>query len=122
MRQAIEQPLVRIPRQDELEILAALTRLRQVACDPRLLGLPEGTPVPPSAKLEAFKELMADCVGSGRKVLWCDSKVFAIESLPATIAWLFEEAVQAKISFDIPRRKSSRARVWRPNGTRGGMP
>jgi len=53
----------------QMTILAALTRLRQVACDPKLLGLPEGTPVPPSAKLEAFKELMADCVGSGRKVL-----------------------------------------------------
>lgn len=53
----------------QMTILAALTRLRQVSCDPRLLGLPEGTPVPPSAKIEAFKELITDCVGSGRKVL-----------------------------------------------------
>ncbi len=53
----------------QMAILAALTRLRQVCCDPNLLGLPEGTPIPPSAKLEAFKELITDCVGSGRKVL-----------------------------------------------------
>jgi SNF2 family DNA or RNA helicase len=53
----------------QMTILAALTRLRQVCTDPRLLNLPEGTPIPPSAKLEAFRELMAECVGSGRKVL-----------------------------------------------------
>lgn len=53
----------------QMTILAALTRLRQVACDPHLLGLPEGTPIPPSAKLEAFKELITDAVGSGRKCL-----------------------------------------------------
>jgi superfamily II DNA or RNA helicase len=53
----------------QMTILAALTRLRQVCCDPRLLGLPEGTPVPPSSKLEAFEELIADATGSGRKTL-----------------------------------------------------
>lgn len=53
----------------QMTILAALTRLRQVCCDPQLLGLPEGTPVPPSAKLEAFREIVADAVGSGRKCL-----------------------------------------------------
>lgn len=53
----------------QMTILAALTRLRQVCCDPQLLGLPEGTPVPPSCKLEAFEELIADAVGSGRKCL-----------------------------------------------------
>jgi len=53
----------------QMTILAALTRLRQVCCDPRLLGLPEGTPLPPSTKLESFRELVADCVGSGRKIL-----------------------------------------------------
>ena len=53
----------------QMTILAALTRLRQICTDPRLLNLPEGTPVPPSAKLEAFRELIGECVGSGRKVL-----------------------------------------------------
>ncbi|HET6584540.1 MAG TPA: DEAD/DEAH box helicase [Nannocystaceae bacterium] len=53
----------------QMTILAALTRLRQVCCDPHLLGLPEGTPIPPSCKLDAFEELIADAVGSGRKTL-----------------------------------------------------
>ena len=53
----------------QMTILAALTRLRQVCCDPRLLGLPDASALPSSAKLDAFKELMADAVGSGRKVL-----------------------------------------------------
>ncbi len=53
----------------QMTILAALTKLRQVCTDPQLLNLPEGTSVPPSAKLEAFKELIADVVGSGRKAL-----------------------------------------------------
>jgi superfamily II DNA or RNA helicase len=53
----------------QMTILAALTRLRQVCTDPRLLNLPDGQAVPPSAKLEAFRELIGDCVGSGRKVL-----------------------------------------------------
>jgi superfamily II DNA or RNA helicase len=53
----------------QMTILAALTRLRQVCCDPHLLGLPEGSTIPPSAKLEAFKELISDAIGSGRKCL-----------------------------------------------------
>jgi superfamily II DNA or RNA helicase len=53
----------------QMTILAALTRLRQVCTDPRLLNLPEGTAIPPSAKHEAFRELVSECVGSGRKVL-----------------------------------------------------
>lgn len=53
----------------QMTILAALTRLRQVCCDPRLLGLPDESALPPSTKLEAFKELITDCVGSGHKVL-----------------------------------------------------
>jgi superfamily II DNA or RNA helicase len=53
----------------QMTILAALTKLRQVCTDPRLLNLPEGTAVPGSSKLDAFKELIADVVGSGRKAL-----------------------------------------------------
>ncbi|NJK31257.1 MAG: DEAD/DEAH box helicase [Deltaproteobacteria bacterium] len=53
----------------QMTILAALTRLRQVCTDPRLLNLPEGSAVPGSAKLDAFKELIGECIGSGRKVL-----------------------------------------------------
>lgn len=53
----------------QMTILAALTRLRQVCCDPKLLGLPDTTTVPPSTKVEAFRELIADCIGGGHKVL-----------------------------------------------------
>ena len=53
----------------QMTILAALTRLRQVATDPRLLGLPEGSPVPPSAKMEAFRELITDVIEGGHKAL-----------------------------------------------------
>lgn len=53
----------------QMTILAALTRLRQVCCDPRLLGLPDASTLPTSAKLEAFTELVSDCIGSGRKIL-----------------------------------------------------
>ena len=35
----------------------------------------------------------------------------AIDKRPARNAWLFEAAVQAKISFDIPFRKMSRAKL-----------
>jgi superfamily II DNA or RNA helicase len=53
----------------QMTILAALTRLRQIATDPRLLGLPEGSTVPPSAKMEAFRELIGDVIGGGHKAL-----------------------------------------------------
>ncbi|EDM78816.1 SNF2/helicase domain protein [Plesiocystis pacifica SIR-1] len=53
----------------QMTILAALTRLRQVCTDPKLLNLPEGTTVPKSTKLEAFRALIGEAVGSGRKAL-----------------------------------------------------
>ncbi|MGB1016564.1 MAG: DEAD/DEAH box helicase, partial [Nannocystaceae bacterium] len=52
-----------------MTILAALTRLRQVCCDPKLLGLPDTSTLPPSTKVEAFRELIADCMDGGHKVL-----------------------------------------------------
>ncbi len=52
-----------------ISILAELLRLRQVCCDPRLLKLPPGTRLPPSAKLEAFGELVKDLVGEGHRAL-----------------------------------------------------
>ncbi len=57
----------------QLDILAALTRLRQICCDPRLLPTPddeaEREQVPPSAKLELFEELMREALASDRRVL-----------------------------------------------------
>ena len=52
-----------------ISIFAALMRLRQVCCDPRLLKLPPTTALPPSAKLERFGELVQDIVAEGHRAL-----------------------------------------------------
>ncbi len=52
-----------------ISILAALMKLRQVCCDPRLLKLPPGTQLPPSAKLERFFGLVDDLVSEGHRAL-----------------------------------------------------
>lgn len=52
-----------------ISVLTELLRLRQVCCDPRLLKLPPGTRLPPSAKLEAFSELVRDLIGEGHRAL-----------------------------------------------------
>jgi SNF2 family DNA or RNA helicase len=52
-----------------VSILAALMRLRQVCCDPRLLKLPPGTLLPTSAKLQRFSELVDDLVSEGHRAL-----------------------------------------------------
>lgn len=52
-----------------ISILSALMKLRQVCCDPRLLKLPPGTALPPSAKLERFNELTDELVREGHRAL-----------------------------------------------------
>jgi superfamily II DNA or RNA helicase len=52
-----------------IQILAALTRLRQAACDPRLLGLPREFKDEDSGKLVALRELIDTCLEGGHKVL-----------------------------------------------------
>jgi SNF2 family DNA or RNA helicase len=52
-----------------VSILAALMKLRQVCCDPRLLKLPPGTALPPSAKLSRFGDLVDDLVSEGHRAL-----------------------------------------------------
>jgi superfamily II DNA or RNA helicase len=52
-----------------IQILAGLTRLRQAACDPRLLGLPREFADEDSGKLVALRELIQTCVDGGHKVL-----------------------------------------------------
>ncbi len=52
-----------------IQILAGLTRLRQAACDPRLLGLPREFGDDDSGKLVALRELVANAVEGGHKVL-----------------------------------------------------
>ena len=53
----------------QLHILAGLTRLRQAACDPRLLGLPREFSDEDSGKLVALRELVEECISGGHKVL-----------------------------------------------------
>jgi SNF2 family DNA or RNA helicase len=53
----------------QLQILAGLTKLRQAACDPRLLGLPREFSDEDSGKLGALRELMQNAVDGGHKVL-----------------------------------------------------
>jgi superfamily II DNA or RNA helicase len=58
-----------------LAALTQLLRLRQICCDPRLVGganAEEGAPAAPfggSAKLESFRELLAEALDDGHRVL-----------------------------------------------------
>ncbi|MFO0678917.1 MAG: SNF2-related protein [Polyangiaceae bacterium] len=52
-----------------IQILAGLTRLRQAACDPRLLGLPREFKDDDSGKLVALRELVQTSVAGGHRVL-----------------------------------------------------
>ncbi len=53
----------------QIQILAALTRLRQAACDPRLLGLPREFSDEDSGKLIALRELIETSIAGGHRVL-----------------------------------------------------
>jgi SNF2 family DNA or RNA helicase len=53
----------------QLHILAGLTKLRQAACDPRLLGMPREFSHDDSGKLMALRELVEECESGGHKVL-----------------------------------------------------
>jgi len=53
----------------QLHILAGLTKLRQAACDPRLLGLPREFSHDDSGKLMALRELVDEAESGGHKVL-----------------------------------------------------
>ena len=52
-----------------IHILAGLTKLRQAACDPRLLGLPREFSHDDSGKLAAMRELVEEVEAGGHKVL-----------------------------------------------------
>ncbi|CAN5245949.1 hypothetical protein BH09MYX1_BH09MYX1_48830 [soil metagenome] len=52
-----------------IQILAGLTRLRQAACDPRLLGLPREFKDEDSGKLGALRDLIQTSVAGGHRVL-----------------------------------------------------
>jgi SNF2 family DNA or RNA helicase len=52
-----------------IQILAGLTRLRQAACDPRLLGLPREFGDEDSGKLVALRDLVQTSIEGGHRVL-----------------------------------------------------
>jgi SNF2 family DNA or RNA helicase len=52
-----------------IQILAGLTRLRQAACDPRLLGLPREFKDDDSGKLVALRDLIQTSIDGGHRVL-----------------------------------------------------
>ncbi len=54
----------------QIQILAALTRLRQVACDPRLMKLPDTNfDADDSGKLGALREIIDEALDGGHRVL-----------------------------------------------------
>ena len=53
----------------QIQIFAALTRLRQVACDPRLMKLEGHFDSEMSGKLSALREIMQEAVEGGHRVL-----------------------------------------------------
>jgi superfamily II DNA or RNA helicase len=68
-------------KRSRVSILAALMRLRQVCCDPRLLKIPPGTLLPPSAKVERFGQLLEELVGEGHRALVFSQFVEMLELL-----------------------------------------
>lgn len=70
LRQSVQEKIAEVGiERAQLDILAAITRLRQVCCDPHLLPNPTGTKVPESAKLQLFEELMREALASERRVV-----------------------------------------------------
>ncbi len=54
----------------QIQILVALTRLRQIACDPRLMKLPDTDfTAAESGKLGALREIISEAVDGGHRVL-----------------------------------------------------
>lgn len=73
MQQRVRDEIARVGlMRAQIVLLSALTRLRQVCCDPRLLPRTggEGGGVPaPSAKLERLTELLDGMVAEGRRII-----------------------------------------------------
>jgi superfamily II DNA or RNA helicase len=68
-----------------IQILAGLTRLRQAACDPRLLGLPRAFADEDSGKLVALRELIEECEAGGHKVLVFSQFVTMLQLIKTTL-------------------------------------
>lgn len=76
------------PSRNKLAVFTALLRLRQVCCDPRLLGQ-GGTPAPvDSGKMELLRELLDEALEDGHRVL--------VFSQFATMLGLIREELNAR--------------------------
>ncbi|MBN1961029.1 MAG: DEAD/DEAH box helicase [Deltaproteobacteria bacterium] len=70
LRTSVKQKIASVGiERAHMSILAALTRLRQICCEPALLPVPEGIKTPESAKLSLFTELMREALESSRRVV-----------------------------------------------------
>ncbi len=97
-----------------VSILAALMKLRQVCCDPRLLKLPPGTALPPSAKLARFADLVDDLVAEGHRALVFSQFTEMLEILTHTA-----EEKQLKFMYLDGRTKDRMSRVDQFNAPDG---
>lgn len=73
LREVRESVLEEVDRtslaKSQLQVLTALTRLRQVACDPRLTKIEGEWSDEQSGKVEALRELLSEAVAGGHRVL-----------------------------------------------------
>ncbi|OGQ87674.1 MAG: hypothetical protein A2289_01735 [Deltaproteobacteria bacterium RIFOXYA12_FULL_58_15] len=70
LRESVQKKIEKVGiERAHLDLLAALTRLRQICADPSLLPAPPGVKVPGSAKLELFEELMREALASEHRVV-----------------------------------------------------
>lgn len=69
MQQRVRDEIARVGlMRAQIMVLTALTRLRQVCCDPRLLP-GQGSKPPASAKLERLLELVDEMIAEGRRII-----------------------------------------------------
>ncbi len=77
-----------------IEVIEALLRLRQVACDPALLKTPDGLACAESAKLDALAEMLPTMVEDGRRILIFSQFTSFLDRIesevlqPAKLTWL----------------------------------
>ena len=77
-----------------IEVIEALLRLRQAACDPALLGTPEGLACGESGKLDQLGEMLPTLIEEGRRILLFSQFTSFLDRIedrvlkPAALSWL----------------------------------
>jgi len=75
-----------------ISILAALLKLRQVCCDPRLLKIEEAQRITQSAKLQMLLELVEELLDEGRRILIFSQFTSMLEIIE-------EQMIKAKVPY-----------------------